>query len=77
MATITPDQLYEFAYQAGLRGQESMACPSSYRGYVIPEIFSSGEIPQKLWRVAYAEGLEQYGAYIVQGEEDRERDWQD
>jgi hypothetical protein len=27
--------------------------------------------------VAYAEGLEQYGAYIVQGEEDRERDWQD
>jgi hypothetical protein len=54
-----------------------MTCPSSYRGYVIPEIFSSGEIPQKLWRVAYAEGLEQYGAYMVQGEEDRERDWQD
>ena len=77
MVPITPDQLYEFAYQAGLRGQESMTCPSSYRGYVIPEIFSSGEIPQKLWRVAYAEGLEQYGAYIVQGEEDRERDWQD
>ena len=24
----------------GLRGQESMTCPSSYRGYVIPEIFS-------------------------------------
>jgi hypothetical protein len=77
MVPITPDQLYEFAYQAGLRGQESMTCPSSYRGYVIPEIFSSGEIPQKLWRVAYAEGLEQYGAYMVQGEEDRERDWQD
>jgi len=69
--------LYEFAYQAGLRGQESMTCPSSYRGYVIPEIFSSGEIPQKLWRVAYAEGLEQYATYMVQGEEDRERDWQD
>ena len=77
MVPITPDQLYEFAYQAGLRGQESMTCPSSYRGYVIPEIFSSGEIPQKLWRVAYAEGLEQYGTYMVQGEEDRERDWQD
>jgi hypothetical protein len=77
MVPITPDQLYEFAYQAGLRGQESMTCPSSYRGYVIPEIFSSGEIPQKLWRVAYAEGLEQYATYMVQGEEDRERDWQD
>ena len=77
MVPITPHQLYEFAYQAGLRGQESMTCPSSYRGYVIPEIFSSGEIPQKLWRVAYAEGLEQYATYMVQGEEDRERDWQD
>ena len=77
MVPITPDQLYEFAYQAGLRGQESMTCPSSYRGYIIPEIFSSGEIPQKLWRVAYAEGVEQYATYMVQGEEDRERDWQD
>jgi hypothetical protein len=77
MVPITPDQLYEFAYQAGLRGQESMTCPSSYRGYVIPEIFSSGEIPQKLWRVAYAEGLEQCATYMVQGEEDAARDWQD
>jgi hypothetical protein len=77
MVPITPDQLYEFAYQAGLRGQESMTCPSSYRGYVIPEIFSSGEIPQKLWRVAYAEGLEQYATYMVQGAEDAARDWQD
>jgi len=77
MVPITPDQLYEFAYQAGLRGQESMTCPSSYRGYVIPEIFSSGEIPQKLWRVAYAEGLEQYATYMVQGEEDAAQDWQD
>ena len=77
MVPITPDQLYEFAYQAGLRGQESMTCPSSYRGYVIPEIFSSGEIPQKLWRVAYAEGLEQYATYMVQGEEGAARDWQD
>ena len=77
MVPITPDQLYEFAYQAGLRGHESMTCPSSYRGYVIPEIFSSGEIPQKLWRVAYAEGLEQYATYMVQGEEDAAQDWQD
>ena len=77
MVPITPDQLYEFAYQAGLRGQESMTCPSSYRGYVIPEIFSSGEIPQKLWRVAYAEGLEQYATYMVQEAEDAAQDWQD
>ena len=77
MVPITPDQLYEFAYQAGLRGQESMTCPSSYRGYVIPEIFSSGEIPQKLWRVAYAEGLEQYATYMVQGAEDAAQDGQD
>ena len=54
-----------------------MTCPSSYRGYVIPEIFSSGEIPQKLWRVAYAEGLEQYATYMVQGAEDAAQDWQD
>lgn len=77
MATLTPDQLYEFAYQAGLRGQESMTCPSSYRGWVIPEIFSNGEIPHRLWRVAYAEGLEQYGTYAVQGAEDAAQDWQD
>ena len=77
MATLNVHQLYDFAYQAGLQGQESMTCPSSYRGYVIPEIFSSGEIPQKLWRVAYAEGLEQYATYMVQGEEDAARDWQD
>ena len=77
MVPITPHQLYEFAYQAGLRGQESKTCPKSYRGYVIPEIFSSGEIPQKLWRVAYAEGLEQYATYMVQGAEDAAQDWQD
>ena len=77
MATLNVHQLYDFAYQAGLQGQESMTCPSSYRGYVIPEIFSSGEIPQKLWRVAYAEGLEQYATYMVQGAEDAAQDWQD
>ena len=77
MSTLTPDQLYDFAYQAGLNGQESMTCPSSYLGYVIPEIFSNGEIPQKIWRSGYAEGLENYGTYMAQGAEDAARDWQD
>ena len=58
MATLTPDQLYEFAYQAGLQGQESKTCPKSYRGYVIPEMFEDGELAMGVWRTAYAEAQE-------------------
>ena len=77
MVPITVHQLYEFAYQAGLRGQESATCPRSYRGYVIPEMFEDGELAYGVWRKGYAEGLEQYATYMVQGAEDAAQDWQD
>ena len=59
MATATQNQVSEFAYQAGLRGQESMTCPRSYRGWVIPEMFEDGAMAFGIWRHFYAEGLEQ------------------
>ena len=58
MATATQNQVSEFAYQAGLRGQESMTCPRSYRGWVIPEMFEDGELAMGVWRTAYAEAQE-------------------
>ena len=58
MATLTVHQLYHFAYQAGLQGQESMTCPRSYRGWVIPEMFEDGELAMGVWRTAYAEAQE-------------------
>ena len=74
MVPITPHQLYEFAYQAGLRGQESATCPKSYRGYVIPEMFEDGELAFGVWRKGYLEGLQQLCTDTVEGEE-RWRDW--
>ena len=59
MATLlNVHQLYDFAYQAGLKGQESMTCPSSYRGWVIPDMFEDGEMAIGVWRTAYAEAQE-------------------
>ena len=58
MATATQNQVSEFAYQAGLRGEESMTCPRSYRGWVIPEMFEDGELAMGVWRTAYAEAQE-------------------
>jgi len=66
MVPITPHQLYEFAYQAGLRGQESMTCPKSYRGYVIPEMFEDGELAYGVWRNGYLDGLQQLCTDTVQ-----------
>lgn len=74
MATLNVHQLYEFAYQAGLRGQESATCPKSYRGYVIPEMFEDGELAYGVWRTGYLEGLQQLCTDTVEGEE-RWRDW--
>ena len=76
MATLTVHQLYHFAYQAGLQGQESMTCPRSYRGWVIPEMFEDGELAMGVWRTGYLEGLRQLCTDTVQGEE-RWRDWDD
>mgnify|MGYP003625019948 FL=1 len=58
MATLNVHQLYHFAYQAGLQGQESMTHPKSYRGWVIPEMFEDGELAMGVWRTAYAEAQE-------------------
>ncbi len=59
MATLlNVHQLYDFAYQAGLKGQESMTCPRSYRGWVIPEMFEDGELAMGVWRTAYASAQE-------------------
>jgi hypothetical protein len=58
MATLNVHQLYHFAYQAGLQGQESITCPKSYRGWVIPEMFEDGELAMGVWRTAYAEAQE-------------------
>ena len=74
MATATQNQVSEFAYQAGLRGQESMTCPRSYRGWVIPEMFEDGEMAFGVWRKGYLEGLQELCTDTVQGEE-RWRDW--
>ena len=74
MATATQNQVSEFAYQAGLRGQESMTCPRSYRGWVIPEMFEDGELAFGVWRKGYLEGLQQLCTETVEGEE-RWRDW--
>ena len=77
MEKITQDQLAQFAYQAALNNQESVNCPTSYLGYIIPDEFPNGEESYEIWAMAYKEGLEDAGTYMVQGEEDRERDWQD
>ena len=74
MATATQNQVSEFAYQAGLRGQESATCPRSYRGYVIPEMFEDGEMAFGVWRKGYLEGLQELCTDTIQGEE-RWRDW--
>ena len=77
MKKITQDQLAQFAYEAALNNQESDNCPTSYLGYVIPDEFPNGEESYEIWAMAYKEGLEDAGTYMTQGEEDRERDWQD
>ena len=77
MATVTQDQLAEFAYKAALNNQESENCPTSYLGYIIPDEFPNGEESYEIWAMAYKEGLEDAGTYMAQGAEDRARDWQD
>jgi len=81
MATVTQDQLAEFAYKAALNCgnvlQESENCPTSYLGYIIPDEFPNGEESYEIWAMAYKEGLEDAGTYMAQGAEDRARDWQD
>jgi len=56
--TLTVNQLYQYAYQAGLQGQESLICPRSYRGWSIPEMFENGELAMGVWRTAYANAQE-------------------
>ena len=56
MATVTQNQLADFAYQAGLRGHESITCPRSYLGWVIPEMFEDGVMAIGIWRHFWAEG---------------------
>jgi len=77
MATVTQDQLAEFAYKAALNNQESDTCPTSYLGYIIPDQFPNGEESYEIWAMAYKDGLEDGGTYVAQGAEDRARDWQD
>ncbi len=77
MNKITPDQLYQFAFDAALSQKESVDCPTSYRGYVIPDSFPNGEKSSKIWAIAYKEGEEERHTYLVHGREDAERDWQD
>tara|TARA_R110001632_G_scaffold37598_1_gene95060 strand:- start:521 stop:802 length:282 start_codon:yes stop_codon:yes gene_type:complete len=77
MATVTQDQLGEFAYTAALNNEESDNCPTSYLGYIIPDEFPNGEESYEIWAMAYKEGLGDRGFYAAQGAEDRERDWQD
>lgn len=77
MATVTQDQLGEFAYTAALNNEESDSCPTSYLGYIIPKEFPNGEESDEVWAMAYNEGLGDRGFYASQGAEDRERDWQD
>jgi hypothetical protein len=77
MTPITADQLALFGYEAALRGEKSATCPTSYLGYVIPDVFPDGESAQAVWRVAYRDGIECRAAYEVEGRQDAERDWQD
>lgn len=63
MTTLNVNQLYHFAYRAGLEGQESMTCPRSYWGWVIPEMFEDGELAMGVWRTGYAEGLKAAANY--------------
>ena len=56
MATVTQNHLADLAYQAGLRGHESITCPRSYRGWVIPEMFEDGVMAVGIWRHFWAEG---------------------
>ena len=81
MATITQDQLAEFAYKAALSCgnllQQEHHCPTSYLGWIIPDQFPNGEESYEIWAMAYREGLEDAGTYMAQGAEDRARDWQD
>jgi hypothetical protein len=77
MATVTQDQLAEFAYKAGLNNEESENCPTSYLGYIIPDEFPNGEESYEIWAMAYKEGQDDAIAYMAQGAEDRARDWQD
>lgn len=77
MATVTQDQLAEFAYKAGLNNEESENCPTSYLGYIIPDEFPNGEESYEIWAMAYKEGQDDAIAYMAEGAEDRARDWQD
>ena len=56
MATVTQNHLADLAYQAGLRGHESITCPRSYLGWVIPEMFEDGAMAFGIWRHFWAEG---------------------
>ena len=56
MATVTQNHLADLAYQAGLRGHESITCPRSYLGWVIPEMFEDGTMAIGIWRHFWAEG---------------------
>ena len=58
MATVTQDQLAEFAYKAALNNEESENCPTSYLGYIIPDEFTNGEESYEIWARAYKDGLE-------------------
>ena len=57
MATVTQNHLADLAYQAGLRGHESITCPRSYLGWVIPEMFEDGTMAIGIWRHFWAEGI--------------------
>jgi hypothetical protein len=58
MATVTQNQLADFAYQAGIQGEESMTCPRTFLGYAIPEMFEDGAMALGIWRHFYREGEE-------------------
>jgi len=74
--TLTVHQLYHYAYQAGLQGQESLTCPRSYRGWVIPEMFEDGELAMGVWRTAYANAQE-WVAMNEHSAQEAAQDWQD
>ena len=74
--TLTVNQLYHYAYQAGLQGQESLTCPRSYRGWAIPEMFEDGELAMGVWRTAYANAQE-WVAINEHSEQEAVQDWQD
>lgn len=77
MEKVTPDKLANLAYEAALSETYCEKCPTSHRGYAIPDSFSNGEKSCEIWARAYKEGVDDRHTHIDEGRRYADLDWQD